>query len=105
MIEKIRQNLRQILGELEIHGEIMGRRKHAYSIYKKLISKHENIDDIYDLVALRVLVDTLPECYAVLGKSTNFSPQFVADSKTILQRQNPMVISRFTQQYYLRASS
>lgn len=68
MIEKIRQNLRQILGELEIHGEIMGRRKHAYSIYKKLISKHENIDDIYDLVALRVLVDTLPECYAVLGK-------------------------------------
>ncbi len=68
MIEKIRQNLRQILGELEIRGEIMGRRKHAYSIYKKLISKHENIDDIYDLVALRVLVDTLPECYAVLGK-------------------------------------
>lgn len=68
MIEKIKQNLRQILGELEINGEIMGRRKHAYSIYKKLISKHENIDDIYDLVALRVLVDTLPECYAVLGK-------------------------------------
>lgn len=68
MIEKIKQNLRQILGELEISGEIMGRRKHAYSIYKKLISKHENIDDIYDLVALRVLVDTLPECYAVLGK-------------------------------------
>lgn len=68
MIEKIKQNLRQILGELEIFGEIMGRRKHAYSIYKKLISKHENIDDIYDLVALRVLVDTLPECYAVLGK-------------------------------------
>lgn len=68
MIEKIKQNLRHILGELEINGEIMGRRKHAYSIYKKLISKHENIDDIYDLVALRVLVDTLPECYAVLGK-------------------------------------
>lgn len=68
MIQKIKQDLRQILGELEIEGEIMGRRKHAYSIYKKLINKHENIDDIYDLVALRVLVNTLPECYAVLGK-------------------------------------
>ncbi|MGN1162835.1 MAG: RelA/SpoT family protein [Christensenellales bacterium] len=68
MIEKIKENLRQILDELEVHGEIMGRRKHAYSIYKKIINKHENIDDIYDLVALRVIVDTLPECYAVLGK-------------------------------------
>lgn len=68
MIEKIKENLRQILDELEVHGEIMGRRKHAYSIHKKIINKHENIDDIYDLVALRVIVDTLPECYAVLGK-------------------------------------
>ena len=68
MIEKIKENLRQILDELDVHGEIMGRRKHAYSIYKKIINKHENIDDIYDLVALRVIVDTLPECYAVLGK-------------------------------------
>ena len=68
MIEEIKSNLRQILEEFKIHGEIMGRRKHAYSIYKKIINKHENIDDIYDLVALRVIVDTLPQCYAVLGK-------------------------------------
>ena len=67
MIEKIKQNLKDILCELGVHGEIMGRRKHAYSIYKKILNKH-NIDQIYDLVALRVLVDTLPECYAVLGK-------------------------------------
>lgn len=68
MIEKVRGSLRDILDELEIHGEIMGRRKHAYSIYKKFVTKHKTIDEIYDLVALRVLVDELPECYAVLGK-------------------------------------
>lgn len=68
MIEKVKNSLREILGELEIHGEIMGRRKHAYSIYKKITNKHQNIDDIFDLVALRVLVDKLPECYAVLGR-------------------------------------
>lgn len=68
MIEKVKKSLREILGELEIHGEIMGRRKHAYSIYKKITNKHQNIDDIFDLVALRVLVDKLPECYAVLGR-------------------------------------
>lgn len=68
MIEKIKGSLREILDELGVSGEIMGRRKHAYSIYKKIINKHQNIDEIYDLVALRVLVDELPECYAVLGK-------------------------------------
>lgn len=68
MIEIIKKNLRKILGELGISGEIMGRRKHAYSIYKKFVTKHKTIDEIYDLVALRVLVDDLPDCYAVLGK-------------------------------------
>lgn len=68
MIEIIKKNLRKILSELGISGEIMGRRKHAYSIYKKFVTKHKTIDEIYDLVALRVLVDNLPDCYAVLGK-------------------------------------
>lgn len=75
MIEKIKFDLRKILKDLEIRGEIMGRRKHAYSIYKKITNKHQSIDEIYDLVALRVLVDTLPECYAVLGKAQQlFTP-------------------------------
>lgn len=68
MIEDIKKNLVDILNELGVRGEIMGRRKHVYSIYKKISSKHQSIDSIYDLVALRVIVDKLPECYAVLGK-------------------------------------
>ncbi len=68
MIEDVKTQLGLIMKELEVEGELMGRRKHAYSIYKKLINKHTTIDDIFDLVALRVIVDTLPQCYAVLGK-------------------------------------
>ena len=68
MISALKVTLRDILGQLNITGEIMGRRKHAYSIYKKIVNKKEGINDIYDLVALRVIVEELPSCYAVLGK-------------------------------------
>lgn len=56
---------------LKTHGlvnfDIKGRIKNIYSIYKKIISKNKTIDEIYDLLALRVVVHTVEECYRVLG--------------------------------------
>ena len=56
---------------LKKHGllkfDIKGRIKNIYSIYKKIISKNKTIDEIYDLLALRVVVHTVEECYRVLG--------------------------------------
>ena len=62
------QNLKKILEELGIKGEIQARQKHFSSIYKKLKNKNRTLDSIYDLIAMRVLVDTVEDCYSVLGK-------------------------------------
>lgn len=52
--------------ELGISGKVYGRKKHIYSIYKKL--KDHSLDQIYDLIAVRAIVKTVPDCYALLGK-------------------------------------
>ncbi len=53
--------------ELEIHASISGRAKHFYSIYKKMKRDHKEIGEIYDLSAVRILVDDVKDCYSVLG--------------------------------------
>ena len=53
--------------DLDIHASISGRAKHFYSIYKKMIRDKKEIGAIYDLFAVRILVDTVPDCYNVLG--------------------------------------
>jgi len=50
-----------------IKAEITGRPKHIYSIHRKMLRKNAGLEEIYDLHALRVLVDDLPQCYAALG--------------------------------------
>ena len=67
-IEITRKHLVKILEELKIEGEIQARQKHFYSVYKKLIRQNITIGKVYDLVAMRVLVPTVEDCYAVFGK-------------------------------------
>ncbi len=66
-INKIIQELSKALDTLNIHYEVKGRSKHFYSIYRKMRDKHKQLDEIFDLTAVRVLVDTVKDCYAVLG--------------------------------------
>ena len=55
------------LSSVGIHGSIYGRIKHVYSIYRKMKSQDKRIEELYDLYAFRVIVDTIPDCYNVLG--------------------------------------
>ena len=66
-INKIIRELSKALDTLNIHYEVKGRSKHFYSIYRKMHDKHKQLDEIFDLTAVRVLVDTVKDCYAVLG--------------------------------------
>ena len=67
-IEITKKKLQQILSEIGVKGEIQSRQKHFYSVYKKLVKKNITLGKVYDLVAMRVLVPTVEDCYAVLGK-------------------------------------
>ncbi len=67
-VNKVVDVLKEILSESGIKGEVFGRKKHFYSIYKKMKKKGVALDQIYDLTAVRVLVNTVDECYELLGK-------------------------------------
>ncbi len=59
--------VRQRLSEMKVPAEVTGRGKHLYSIYEKMVVKGLEFDDIFDLVAIRVIVPTMKDCYAALG--------------------------------------
>ena len=66
-IDHIIDKLRKALDDANIKADITGRPKHFYSIYKKMKKKGLSFEQIYDLIAVRVLVNTKEDCYAVLG--------------------------------------
>ena len=66
-IEKIVRLLQEKFNEVNIDCEVYGRPKHFYSIYKKMQNKHKTFEEIFDLTAVRIVVDTIKDCYAVLG--------------------------------------
>ncbi|WP_251421510.1 RelA/SpoT family protein [Veillonella agrestimuris] len=67
IINDTMEQLKKALGEAHITADIKGRPKHFYSIYKKMKKDNRDLSQIYDLLAVRVIVDSVPDCYAVLG--------------------------------------
>ena len=63
VVEEVRSDLR----EAKIKARVTGRPKHYYSVYQKMIARNVGFDEIYDLVGIRVLVDSVRDCYAALG--------------------------------------
>ncbi len=67
IIDQVVQEIRESLDELNITYEITGRSKHFYSIYRKMKYQNKQLDEIFDLTAVRIIVETIKDCYAVLG--------------------------------------
>ncbi len=66
-ISEVIKIIRRNLQFHKIDGEISGRLKHIYSIYKKMFKRSIDINEIYDILAFRIIVKSVPECYQVLG--------------------------------------
>ena len=66
-MKAIQSKITTRLSAVGIHGSIYGRIKHVYSIYRKMKAQGKRIDELYDLYAFRVIVDSIPDCYNVLG--------------------------------------
>ena len=66
-IQEIIRKLHQELDKVGIDAEISGRPKHFFSIYNKMKKQNKDLDELYDLIAVRLLVDSVKDCYAALG--------------------------------------
>lgn len=66
-IKTVMKTLSDKLNEMHLHFEIAGRPKHFYSIYRKMVLQQKPFEQIFDLIAIRVLVDSVQDCYSVLG--------------------------------------
>src|SRR5436309_2868212 len=66
-LAQVLEEVKERLGELRISADVTGRPKHYWSIYEKMVVKGREFDDIFDLVGIRVLVDSVKDCYAALG--------------------------------------
>ncbi|MCF8052699.1 MAG: bifunctional (p)ppGpp synthetase/guanosine-3',5'-bis(diphosphate) 3'-pyrophosphohydrolase [Desulfobacterales bacterium] len=66
-IEKVRSIISEKMTEAGIGGEVLGRYKHFYSIHQKMVLQNLPFEEVYDIIAFRIIVDTLGQCYEVLG--------------------------------------
>ena len=67
IVDRLCSDLRTLMRDHNIDGEVNGRPKHFYSIYKKMTEKHKTFEQIYDLTAVRIIVNSVEACYEVLG--------------------------------------
>ena len=66
-IEEIKEEVSVKLKEAQVEAKIDGRVKHLFSIYRKMVNQNKTLDQIYDIFAIRILVETVKDCYAALG--------------------------------------
>ncbi|WP_227874415.1 RelA/SpoT family protein [Tumebacillus algifaecis] len=66
-VQEVIDGLKEKFAELELKAEISGRAKHLYSIYRKMVNYNKQFNEIYDLLAVRIIVDSIKDCYAILG--------------------------------------
>jgi GTP pyrophosphokinase len=66
-IETVKGYIKEVMGEAKLTCEVLGRSKNFYSIYNKMISQNLPFEEIYDIIALRIILATVPQCYEALG--------------------------------------
>ncbi|MET1247510.1 bifunctional (p)ppGpp synthetase/guanosine-3',5'-bis(diphosphate) 3'-pyrophosphohydrolase [Sporolactobacillus sp. STCC-11] len=66
-IAQVVEDLREYVKSVHIEAEVSGRPKHIYSIYRKMVNQHKQFNEIYDLFAVRIIVQSIKDCYAILG--------------------------------------
>ncbi|ETI66964.1 RelA/SpoT family protein [Neobacillus vireti] len=66
-LEDVIEEVKTQMGEVSIKAELSGRPKHIYSIYRKMALQNKQFSEIYDLLAVRIVVNSIKDCYAVLG--------------------------------------
>ncbi|HEY0721128.1 MAG TPA: bifunctional GTP diphosphokinase/guanosine-3',5'-bis pyrophosphate 3'-pyrophosphohydrolase [Gammaproteobacteria bacterium] len=71
VVQKIQNAIQERLRQEELPGQVYGREKHLYSIYKKMVSKHLPFAEVMDVFAFRIVVDSVDSCYRVLGAVHN----------------------------------
>ncbi len=71
LVNHVVDELKQMLADSKVEGEVFGRKKHLYSIYRKMKERNKTLDQIYDIVAIRVIVNSVDECYEIFGKIHN----------------------------------
>jgi guanosine-3',5'-bis(diphosphate) 3'-pyrophosphohydrolase len=66
-IETVKSVIKKKMDERSLNCEVLGRYKYFYSIYKKMISQNLEFEEVYDIIAFRIILDTIPQCYEALG--------------------------------------
>ncbi len=66
-IETVKNYIKNKMDEYHLNCEVLGRYKYFYSIYQKMAKQNLTFDDIYDVIAFRIILDTIPQCYEALG--------------------------------------
>ena len=66
-IKEVKEVIEEKLAELDLKGKVIGRPKHIYSIYKKMIAQNLDLEHIYDIIAFRIILNSIRECYEALG--------------------------------------
>ena len=83
MVNKLLETLQEVLAREGIEAEVVGREKHLYSIYEKMRSKSRSFDEIMDVYAYRIIVDSVDTCYRTLGVVHNLYKPVVGRFKDL----------------------